>query len=188
MKLDRPKTWFEKMAALEGDSEVGAGAPPTAKSGPTIKRHRSWQDYETSKEFISAVEKRFGALRWDLAARADNAKAPAYLHCSNGHDSLKVEWHGLQGNLWLNPPYNDMEPWAKKCAEEGEKGAKILLLVPASVDSNWWSDYVHKQAMVLFLHPRLSFDGKNPYPKPLALCCYRLRSPEWDWYDRWVWK
>lgn len=28
MKLDRPKDWYERRIALEGDVEVGAGAPP----------------------------------------------------------------------------------------------------------------------------------------------------------------
>lgn len=31
MKLDHPKSWYEKNADMEGDSEVGAGIPPGAR-------------------------------------------------------------------------------------------------------------------------------------------------------------
>jgi len=30
MKLQYPKAWFERSAAMEGDAEVGAGAPATS--------------------------------------------------------------------------------------------------------------------------------------------------------------
>lgn len=34
MKLERSKAWYEQRIALEGDAEIGAGAPPKLKSRP----------------------------------------------------------------------------------------------------------------------------------------------------------
>lgn len=101
-------------------------------------------------------------------------------------DSLKQSWADISsssGLLWLNPEFADITPWAKKCADEGAKGARIAFLVPASVGSNWYADYVHDKALVLFIRPRLSFDGKAPYPKDCLAALYGF-PPDfetWDW-------
>ncbi len=160
-------------------------------TGPSINRHRSKQDYETPREFIHLIEVRFGKIFLDLAADHLNSKGEHFL--GGAVDSLKQDWLEIsKGELcWLNPPFGTIRPWARKCAKEAEQGAKILLLVPASVDSNWWTDFVHHKAAVLFLSPRISFDGKNPYPKPCALCCYgfgMLTANPPVVYEPWRWK
>lgn len=38
MKLVHPKSWYEKSADLEGNSEVGAGIPPGSRVQPTWER------------------------------------------------------------------------------------------------------------------------------------------------------
>lgn len=81
---------------------------------------------------------------------------------------------------FLNPPYFNITVWAKKCAVEVQLGARILLLVPASVGANWWWDWVVPYADVYSVG-RMVFDdcydkqGKlitTPYPKDLFLCHY----------------
>jgi phage N-6-adenine-methyltransferase len=154
------------------------------KRGASFSRGSSEQNYETPAEFIRAVERRFGPLKVDLAATAVNTKAPKYI--TPEQDSLLVPWPS-SGLLWLNPPFSNITPWAKKCVENStifHPTSKILLLVPASVGSNWFRDYVHKKALVLFLNGRISFDGKNPYPKDCILVVYRYR-PE---YQIWTWR
>jgi phage N-6-adenine-methyltransferase len=150
-------------------------------TGPSIKRHRSSGDYATPWAFIAAVEHKFGPLRVDLAASPGNAKAPFYY--TEAFNSLEQPWHDLMGNLWINPPFGDIKPWAMKCAAEAQSGAKILLLVPASVGANWFGDYVHNRAQVHFLSPRLSFDGKNAYPKDLIIAAYGWPPG----YEVWKW-
>lgn len=66
------------------------------------------------------------------------------------------------------------------------QGASIALLVPASVGSYWFSNHVYPHALVLAFRPRLSFDGKHPFPKDLILCLY---SPEIEpGFQPWRWK
>src|SRR3954465_2086683 len=126
------------------------------KTGASNNRFRSKQDYETPWELIWAINKRFGALDCDLAADPFKAKAKCWIEESK--DSLKQDWLIYTGTCFLNPPFNLITPWAEKCAREASRGCKILFLTPASVDSNWWANYVHGKAWVEFLSPRISFD------------------------------
>ena len=140
---------------------------------PAQKPGKSKQDYATPREFIAAVERRFGPLAWDLAAHEGNHVTTDWFGPGATCDDSRVyPWHAIQGNLWLNPPFADIEPWAEKCAIESAMGARIMLLVPASVGSEWYRKWVHGRALVLFLSPRLSFDGKAPYPKDCLLAAY----------------
>lgn len=168
---------------------------------PLQKPGRSRQDYGTPREFLDVVERRFGRIYWDLAARADNAVVgggcfygPGSRH-GGTEDSLKVPWGlyqpcdpdtGAPRLQWLNPPYARIEPWVQKVAEEADI-ARIAVLVPAAVGSNWFRRYVHGRAAVLALSPRLVFEGETaPYPKDVLLCLYGLGFA--PGFDVWRWK
>lgn len=154
------------------------------RSGASLNRHRSFQAYETPLDLIAAIENRFGKLSVDLAATKENAKAPVWI--AKEQDSLTVNWNEFRGRCFLNPEFNNIAPWAKKCRNEANRGAHILFLVPASVGSNWFADFVNCYAMVMFLRPRLSFDGKNSYPKDCMLCEYGpFTLPG---FECWKWK
>lgn len=155
------------------------------KTGASFARGNSNQSYATPPDFMSAVEKRFGPIAFDLAASPHNTKHANYF--SERDNSLVQEWHKIPGNLWLNPPFDCITPWAQKCAAESILGATIFFLVPASVGSNWFRDYCHGHALVLALNGRVSFDGVAPYPKDLILCCYSLGS-HWKGFDTWTWR
>ncbi len=162
---------------------------------PAQKPGESKQDYGTPRDFLDAVEKRFGPMAVDLAARKDNAKAP--LCITPEQDSLKQDWGTLRGNLWLNPPYENIAVWAKKCAET-ETGfrckeppekctldRRIFFLVPASIGSNWFAQHVDGKARVLALNGRITFEGcTQPYPKDAILACYG----ETPGFEVWRWK
>ncbi len=163
--------------------------------------------YKTPKNFMAAVKNEF-LISFDLAADNDTTQASAYFDEKDDSLSDSNSWQvGLGGWLWLNPPYNNIGAWAKKCAEECQKGAKILLLVPASVGSNWYYKYVEGIAEVRFLRPRLVFDfiypddykdpnkagkpNKDPYPKDMMLCIYDKERfldgaadcKSWNWQE-----
>jgi hypothetical protein len=65
--------------------------------------------------------------------------------------------------------------------------AKIALLVPASVGSNWYRDFIHERhgVKVLFLNGRICFDGKNGYPKDCMLVLFGTGQP--FAVDVWTW-
>lgn len=187
------------------EGEVAVATTGATLSGPTIKRGQSSGDIWTPQEFIDAVEKRFGKLVWDLACTTERMCAPrGYTYPE--FDALTKNWHEIRSIvdimggtspllLWLNPPYSNITPWAKKCAEESLVGAVILLLVPMG-GQNWYWDYVEPYADVYSVG-RMVFDNcfdKNgelvttPYPKDLILAHYYADLCERRKMQRWRWK
>lgn len=155
--------------------------------GAKFNNGRSKQDYGTPPEFLSKVYRRLGihGFDWDLAASPENSVAPFLF--TEEDNSLIQDWDECYGWLWLNPPFANIEPWVKKASECKE--SKIALLVPASVGANWWRDYVHNKAHVLFLNGRLTFVGETqPYPKDCALLIYtpyvKGGYEVWNWRER----
>lgn len=153
---------------------------------PAQKPGLSKQDYATPPEFMNAVKLRFGipAFAYDLAASRENTKA-RHFFCEE-QDSLKQDWMRLRGDLWLNPPYAHIAPWAEKCAASRPHGIerRIFFLVPAAVGSNWFAQHVDGKALVLLLNGRISFDGKAPYPKDCILAVFGMKPG----YEVWPWK
>lgn len=156
---------------------------------PAQNRAKSKQDYQTPDDFIDAVRLRFGPLAIDLAATAQNRKAPIHLGLDVHEDALSVQWPIARGAIgWLNPPFAKLDPWVAKCVASRSRlqgGARILLLVPASIGACWFLDHVHGKAFVHALSPRLKFIGcKDPYPKDCILAEYGAAPG----FDVWRWK
>ena len=154
----------------------------------------------TPPELLNAVVERFGRIEWDLAANKENAVCPMFfgpgspVEIEDALDESKLELASRtwpQKRLWLNPPFENIAPWAVRCARwvrESRTGL-ILFLVPASVGSNWWEESVRGRARVLALAPRIKFVGHEPYPKDMVLCVY---DPVWpkqpETVEYWRWK
>jgi hypothetical protein len=166
------------------------------RSGPTVRRGKSKQDYGTPRDFIRAVERRFGRITFDLAASASNTVVP--LSAEHGYrisnkcwfdkddDSLVQNWAGLYDNAWLNPEFDNIALWAEKMAREMRwRRALTFFLTPASIGTDWFAKHVAGKAMVLGLSPRLTFEGcDDPYPKDLMLSVYGFG---FHGFDTWRW-
>lgn len=145
---------------------------------PAQKPGKSEQVVATPSAFLMAVKNRFSYLfeeekdfAIDLAASPDNAVVDNYY--TEADNALIQPWHQVKGVCWCNPPYADIKPWVAKAVEESNKGANIFMLLPASVGSNWWRQYVDRKSWAMFLNGRLTFVGHtSPYPKDLALVIY----------------
>lgn len=154
--------------------------------GPTIRRGKSRQDHPTPWEFIRACENRWGPIKFDLAASPTNAKAKAFY--SEKDNALLQDWHKIPGICWLNPPFDNIAPWAAKCEFESKLGARILFLTPASIGSNWFAEYVDPVAEVNALNGRITFEGsKDPYPKDCMLSAFgfgQCNFRVWRWNSK----
>jgi phage N-6-adenine-methyltransferase len=159
---------------------------------PRQKPGTSKQNYATPAAFINAVKLRLRVpgFAFDFAAEKSNAQCPRYW--SKRDDALSktsVEWAQQirgAGWGWLNPPFDDIQPWAYACENAEVQGAHIALLTPASVGSNWFNQHIHGRALVLALNGRLDFIPGKVYPKDCILSLFGPTvSPG---FDVWRWK
>ena len=165
---------------------------------PKQKPGKSEQDVQTPAELLRAIEQTFHVGAWgvDLAANAQNrvnrdlAALTYFLGpgSKHGQDALVVDWAALAGadgcDIWLNPPFGHIDPWAEKCAKTVRQG-RIYMLVPASVGANWYRDHVDGKAHVVAISPRVTFIGHtSPYPKDLVIAIFgavRGGFSTWRW-------
>lgn len=149
--------------------------------GAAHHRGSSEQSVQTPPDFISAVKQLLGITKFSIDLAADEKNTQAAKWYDEAMNSLEQDWEEScrTGWAWLNPPYDNITPWVKKASES--KDAKLVMLVPASVGSNWFRDYVYKKAGIVLLNGRIKFIGhKYVYPKDLMLLLY---SPDFDGTD-----
>lgn len=162
--------------------------------GAGYARGASKQNYATPACLIEPVKAMLGIKRFafDFAADRFNAKADDWW--TERDDSLvktPQDWLDAVGTGWgwLNPPFNDITPWARRCRQLQRLGGSVAFLVPASVGANWHRDWVHDKAYVLFLNGRIPFMPDKPtwgYPKDCYLALYT--PGRHAGYDVWSWR
>jgi len=105
----------------------------------------------------------------DVCATHENAKCNKYYTVAD--DGLSQQWQGV---CWMNPPYGrDIKAWMKKAYESSLNGTKVVCLVPARTDTQWWHDYAMK-GEIEFIRGRLKFgNAKNSAPFPSALVVFK---------------
>lgn len=165
-----------------------------AAVGPAPAPPQSNQHWGTPRDFLDAVERRFGKIGLDLAAKDDNHVVPAWFGPGSPfevEDALapSTRWHDFvdaQELRFLNPPFEDIDPWASWCASFRNL-TTIAMLTHAAVDTKWFEDHVWGKALVLLLRPRMTFVGATEgYPKPLILSVFGPRVA--PGVDVWRWK
>jgi len=90
--------------------------------------------YETPPWLFKALNKQYD-FQFDLAASPQNTLC-GYKFWAEETDSLKQDWHKMNGYLWVNPPYKPLRPWIEKMQQEAALGAKIVSIVPSSTLNN----------------------------------------------------
>jgi hypothetical protein len=167
--------------------------------------------YDLTKGDLASVAQPNG-VRWlvDRGARRDEAEAAAaaaFARAKKGvvnvrnwdeeayaFDAFKHDWHALSrsnsaadgkpGLLWLNCEWADVDPWAARCALEAERGASITLLTHVAITA-WFSKHIAGRADCYPLLGRMSFDGKNLFPKDCMISHFHPEATGsmavWDW-------
>lgn len=90
------------------------------------------------------------------------AKCPRYYTPSD--DGLSKSWRGER--VFMNPPYSMCDRWVEKAwfESKGVDGATVVCLLPARVDSEWWSVFViggvtgHHASEVRYIRGRVRFN------------------------------
>lgn len=158
------------------------------KRGAAMHQGPGEQTVVTPGDLLVAVQRRFGRITIDLAATAENARAPKCITPEEDSLSESIDWAdriGKKGVAWLNPPFKHMRPWVQKASATRLVGSqRIVVLGLASVASEWFALYVARHALVLPLRPRVTFLGhSDPYPSDLMLMVYGMGAgfEPWRW-------
>ena len=113
-------------------------------------------EWATPPEVVERLARRFGPFDLDPCCRVETAKAPTYF--TKDADGLQQQW---RGRVWVNPPYSDPAPWIAKAVESVDSGEadRVVMLLPASIDTGWFHDLVLPNADVVFMRGRIKFLG-----------------------------
>jgi len=125
------------------------------------KRSDEW---ETPQNFFDDLNNIYH-FTLDPCCQTYNAKCEKYY--TREDNGLTKDWAGE--TVFCNPPYgSQIGNWVKKCYEESLKGVKILMLIPARVDTRWFHNYIYNKPNIRieFIKGRLKFiNGLELYKK-----------------------
>lgn len=113
-------------------------------------------DWATPRSLISRLELEFGKFDLDVCASEKNKVCNAF-YCKE-QNGLEQIWNGL---VWCNPPYSNKLEWIEKAHLEAQKGAKVVLLLPAFTETHFFRELKAKSQWLLFLNGRLVFNEKE---------------------------
>jgi phage N-6-adenine-methyltransferase len=125
-------------------------------------------EWSTPPAFFRKLDRRY-RFTLDPCATAENAKCALYF--TKEQDGLQQSWGSHR--VFCNPPYGRaIGKWVRKAFEASQRGALVVLFVPARTDTRWYHDWVQGKAEVTFVAGRLRFGGAKtgaPFPSMLAV-------------------
>lgn len=103
--------------------------------------------------------------------------------CPFKHD---MSWNGLDvdwiGNVYVNPPYSNIEPFVSKAIIEIDKGNcdMAVFLIPIRSDTKYWHNLIMEKASeIRFVKGRLNFnESKSPAPFPVVLVIFNREKSD----------
>lgn len=126
-------------------------------------------EWATPQNLFDELNKEFG-FELDPCATEENAKCPKFYTLKE--DGLTKNWGGQ--TVFVNPPYSQIAKWAKKCYEEWQAGATVVMLIPSRTDTRYFHDYIYGKAELRFIKGRLKFgDAKQGAPFPSMIVVFR---------------
>lgn len=107
----------------------------------------------------------------DPCADEFNHKCEKYF--SKEQDGLLQSWEN--DIVFCNPPYGrEIYDWVKKAYEEYNKGATVVMLIPARTDTKWFHEFIYTKAEIRFIKGRLKFgNSKNSAPFPSMVVIFK---------------
>ncbi len=147
-------------------------------SGFDVHTSSATPEWATPQDLFDALNAEFG-FDLDVCATVGNAKCERYF--GEADDGLAQEW---TGTCWMNPPYGRViADWMAKAHESGTPGTRVVCLVPARTDTDWWWDHA-RHGEIRFLHGRLKFgDAESGAPFPSAVVIFPS-EPKVVWWER----
>lgn len=127
-------------------------------------------DAETPQALFDSLDAEFG-FTLDAAAIVENAKCERFW--TERDNALEQRW---LGHVFCNPPYGKaVAAFVEKGWREAQRGAVVVMLVPARTDTRWWHRWVMRAAEIRLIQGRLYFElngqaiGRAPFPSAIVV-------------------
>ena len=138
------------------------------------------QDWETPMDLFQPLDDEF-AFTLDAAASAENSKASKFF--TKDDDGLLQDW-GTE-TVWLNPPYGDgsakLSEWFAKAYKSSQKGAIVVILIPARTNTSWFHDFCLRYGEIRFIKGRPRFgNAEHGLPQPLCIVIFRPKLSSFE--------
>ena len=89
-----------------------------------------------------------------------------------GEDGLEMPW---KGQVWVNPPFSDISPWAKKAVRSISHAEAVWVLTPGDSSTRWWQHLAEHASFVVMWKNRPHFPRpghpKGSPPGPIHVFC-----------------
>lgn len=112
--------------------------------------------WSTPQSFFDALHAEFN-FTLDVCALPSTAKCQRYF--TPEVDGLKQSWVGE--TFWMNPPYGrgqNVYAWVEKAYQDTRKSGTGVCLLPASLDTRWFHQFVMRAADWRIVADRLWFE------------------------------
>lgn len=120
------------------------------------------QEWYTPPFITTRVKDYFGRIDLDPCSNIYRS-VPAKKHIIGeaGEDGLKADWDGV---VFINPPWNNIKPWAEKAIQEVDKHNHFFMLVPNRTETAWFQLLIASGAKVCLFDSIVNYckweDGK----------------------------
>lgn len=140
-------------------------------------RSEEWETPQYVYDYLN------GIFRFDIdvCASGHNAKHKSYF--SKEDDALQQDWGAK--SCFMNPPYGrKIIKFMEKAYAESRKNAKVVVLITARTDTEWFHKYASKAEMIWFIRGRISFgstgEGRAPFPSCIIIFDKTIRRDSND--------
>jgi site-specific DNA-methyltransferase (adenine-specific) len=136
-------------------------------------------EWGTPQDLFDELNQEFN-FTLDPCSTNENHKCTKYYTIED--DGLSKDWSNEV--VFCNPPYGrSINKWVQKAYKESQKGATVVLLIPARTDTSYWHDYIFPYAKdIRYIRGRLKFvnrvqDKPQPAPFPSAIIVFSEVQP-----------
>jgi phage N-6-adenine-methyltransferase len=102
-----------------------------------------------------------GVIGLDPCTTADNPTGAESFYTAE-QDGLVCVW-AMYPSVFVNPPYGKArEPWVRRCISAGERGQKVILLMPAATDTRIFRSAASTATAIVYVTGRVKFGTLRP--------------------------
>lgn len=150
---------------------MGEHAPPVSEHSAPVASHRFNNDlryrtngHESQRQLtppyvLDPVRAVLDGIGLDPCTEPDNPTGAERFYTVDD-DGLNQPWceHEWMPSVYVNPPYSKArEPWVLRCMDAGERGQRVVLLIPSHTDTRIWHRAMSTATAVCFIKGRVKF-------------------------------